>query len=806
MKQSTKISQLFCFLFACFLSQELAAQTTIVVPTFETFQQNQVQNRKKAIVKATIFIQHAIDYLYANGGGIIAFKGTNYELGYYSKVVRNAIPWRSMDAATTESFEMLVNAIKRKDSYLIDKYLHNSDSDDHRRIFNPDELKLAVAGEDIYLENIYQPSIVESASEYMNGVLPEFPAQNFRLQRRTIHLAPPEQFVASPSGQTPYIEFKPASTGKNVQVRFTKLRMPKVTNVVASSHLFLVNYINDNYRAIPKKAGGSQARYFLQGLEEFTRDKTDPTSQAVRDLLFPTTYTKATQAAWQSLERWNGCRRLFADFDLFSTFSDYSADKNSPELRFSNCVFDGNIQYAWEDSDKYQFEQASMVFVAGNRQKSGRMVANFENCTWLDAVGDGIQIYNSAAVQVNNCRGANTFRGAITLTGQNTQLHINEYRDISYDKAYYDLTGQKNPRYIGKITVEVDSDAALDEVDYRLTNSFLYTTKIVDERARKDREVEQKGGTYYLENNTIQYAFQQSTPKSRVRIKNCFLGSSQREILGSGTDVANIKFGYAADLLVENCTLQVVEHKIPFLATAPLLNDQDYFVAIVPQDASKIWKKQDLRFVNCQFRNDFAVLERGILIGAPNIKDPLENKNHILIQGGGLIGNFSAAFGMSGGHVTLDGLSAVQAKLPDNKRSYFMRNTVESLNLYCKNMDMRTNSFDFYYYAYVGANPTLANQMIWRNDNIQITEQKNKIKNMKCEIMENIQFEGSRLIEGTRSDPNNTGANDRKMGFANDLYQATNGCLWELETTGCIDPDNGYLINWEPKDPNCGND
>src|SRR4030042_7161793 len=70
----------------------------------------------------------------------------------------------------------------------------------------------------------------------------------------------------------------------------------------------------------------------------------------------------------------------------------YSGDVDSKPLVIKNMTFDGNID-KWGPNKHYEQEHAAEVFLSGNSNKAGRLVAKIDNCYFRNSVADGASVY-----------------------------------------------------------------------------------------------------------------------------------------------------------------------------------------------------------------------------------------------------------------------------------------------------------------------------------------------------------------------------------------------------------------------------
>ena len=76
----------------------------------------------------------------------------------------------------------------------------------------------------------------------------------------------------------------------------------------------------------------------------------------------------------------------------------YSGYEDSKPLIIRNLTFDGNIQNQG-NYQKWELEQAHMIFLMAKPDKPGRLRAIIENCRFKDCVADAIDAYINVDVE-----------------------------------------------------------------------------------------------------------------------------------------------------------------------------------------------------------------------------------------------------------------------------------------------------------------------------------------------------------------------------------------------------------------------
>lgn len=127
----------------------------------------------------------------------------------------------------------------------------------------------------------------------------------------------------------------------------------------------------------------------------------------------------------------------------FSTENLYSGNVDPTKLLvIKGLTFDGNSQQQGS-YQKYQLEQAHLIFLSANPNSPKRLKAVVEDCTVKNGVADGISVYTNADVKVYNCQAIDVFRGGFVLTG-------------GYSSVVVDKLTTKSTRDQTGIDIEVD--------------------------------------------------------------------------------------------------------------------------------------------------------------------------------------------------------------------------------------------------------------------------------------------------------------------------------------------------------------
>lgn len=141
--------------------------------------------------------------------------------------------------------------------------------------------------------------------------------------------------------------------------------------------------------------------------------------------------------------------------------ANYAGNANSHPLIIKGFIFDGNSQNQGA-YQKYELEQAHLIFLVGDSKFPGKLQAFIEDCNFINGVADGISVYTNVSVKVFNCEAVDVFRGGFVLTGGNSIAEV------------YSLTTKGETDETG-IDIEVDGKGygGSLKVDVKLENLNL---------------------------------------------------------------------------------------------------------------------------------------------------------------------------------------------------------------------------------------------------------------------------------------------------------------------------------------------
>ncbi|MFA5645306.1 MAG: glycosyl hydrolase family 28-related protein [Candidatus Ratteibacteria bacterium] len=113
-------------------------------------------------------------------------------------------------------------------------------------------------------------------------------------------------------------------------------------------------------------------------------------------------------------------------FDASKRGYAYRGEVDSLPLVIEGFIFDGN-RTEQDEYQKYQLEQAHLIFLSAGRDLPGRLRARVQNCDFKDCVADAISVYSNVDAQIANCTATDCFRGGVVITGGNTRVQLTNF-------------------------------------------------------------------------------------------------------------------------------------------------------------------------------------------------------------------------------------------------------------------------------------------------------------------------------------------------------------------------------------------
>ncbi|MDJ0795922.1 MAG: glycosyl hydrolase family 28-related protein [Calothrix sp. MO_167.B12] len=289
----------------------------------------------------------------------------------------------------------------------------------------------------------------------------------------------------------------------------------------------------------------------------------------------------------------------------------YAKSFNSAPLIIQGLTFDGNFQNQGAYKD-YQLEQAHLVFLHGDANLPGKLQAFIEDCTFKNAVADGISAYTNVDVKVANIKAINVFRGGFVLTGGNSSAEV------------YNLTtrGKINPT---GIDIEVDGKGYGDtlKVDVKLEKLHLLDG---------DFDIAVSEGSKVFGNNIISDdgPFYIYSEDSTMKFTN------SRFKVGAADGFMN-RILFPHHVTFENCQFYITRKETgkPY---------QYFAVADVwwQHPNRKTHRHQKLVFRKCHFQVDSNIKKTDTTYAIYLRKDSPANNNQLILDGVNISPNFDA--------------------------------------------------------------------------------------------------------------------------------------------------------------------
>ncbi|WP_414585244.1 Calx-beta domain-containing protein [Scytonema sp. PCC 10023] len=289
--------------------------------------------------------------------------------------------------------------------------------------------------------------------------------------------------------------------------------------------------------------------------------------------------------------------------------TEYSGKENSKPLIIKGLTFDGNSknQGAYQ---KYELEQAHLIFLTAERKLPGRLQAFIEDCTFKNGVSDGISVYTNVSVKVDNCEAIDVFRGGFVLTGGNSSAEV------------YNLTTRGKVDPTG-IDIEVDGRGYGDtlKVDVKLENLNLIDG---------DFDVNVEDGSTVIGNNIISG----DAPFYIFSLNSTMKFSNSKFKIGAADDYDN-RILFPHDVTFDNCEFYVTRKETG--------KPYSFFSAAYVWWQHPSYSKQRnqlLVFNNCLFKVDSNMKETDKTYAVYLRKDEESSNNRLIINGGDISKKF----------------------------------------------------------------------------------------------------------------------------------------------------------------------
>lgn len=298
----------------------------------------------------------------------------------------------------------------------------------------------------------------------------------------------------------------------------------------------------------------------------------------------------------------------------------YSADEDSAMLTIEGITFDGQ-RTAQGDYQKYQLEQAHLIFLQADAKHAGRLRARIVNCHFQDCVADAISLYTNVDAQIINCTARDCFRGGITITGGHSRIQV----------VNFTAHGKVHPT---GIDVEVDGAGFGGSHKIELT---LNGVMLPD----GDFDIGVHDGSVVLGTNIMARApFNLYARDARVRISNSEFGIGRYS--GTGNRIV-----HPGDVTFQNCRFRIDGES---------------------NDAASKWaaihvywnlsqgeqENQSLKLLDCDFEVASSIAKQDTTYAIYCEGDVAQRKNRLLVDGGRIPASFShGVFINQGGTVFL---------------------------------------------------------------------------------------------------------------------------------------------------------
>lgn len=224
-------------------------------------------------------------------------------------------------------------------------------------------------------------------------------------------------------------------------------------------------------------------------------------------------------------------------FETQSGLYVYDNVADSKPMAFINLQFDGNITNQGPYKN-YELQQQHLLMLSARSNNGGRLKVRIENCSFSNAVADGISIYCNTDVQIKNCKSANVFRGGIVVTGGNSSIAIDGYKSFgTSNKAGIHVEVDGSGYNHNQSIVMTMKNILLQSSKLNLTFSAGTITIDKLQLLISDFHINTKGlGTVYFQNSQItnQESLIEIYYPKQITFKSCnffFKPSPQKDLL-----------------------------------------------------------------------------------------------------------------------------------------------------------------------------------------------------------------------------------------------------------------------------------
>ncbi len=311
----------------------------------------------------------------------------------------------------------------------------------------------------------------------------------------------------------------------------------------------------------------------------------------------------------------------------------YSGATDSRPVIVKGLVFDGNCTNQG-DYQKYELEQAHLVFLYGEPASPGRLRAFIEDCGFLNCVADGISVYTNVRATIFNCESRSIFRGGFVATGGHSEVEVINFRN---------LPGAGPNRRA--VSIEVDGKGYQDDLALRLRMEGL-------DLADGDFYAQVKPGSVVTGRGIRcprgEFFSFSGLGKATMKFSDCLFAVG-------GADGYN-RIMHPGNLTFENCEflvrrkevsnkqlLDAASAKVNYFGIEIWWNHPTY------PEAGLIYKDQAVTFKGCKFSADASILPSDTVHAVHTLYDDASNNNVLTVEGGTISKDFDVGLVMGDG-------------------------------------------------------------------------------------------------------------------------------------------------------------
>ena len=300
---------------------------------------------------------------------------------------------------------------------------------------------------------------------------------------------------------------------------------------------------------------------------------------------------------------------------------------DSAPLIVRGLAFDGN-RLNQGPYRNWEMEQQHSIFLTASGP--GRLVASVEDCHFRDGVADGITVFTNVEVSIEGCSATDVFRGAVTVNGGNTEVHISGLRagGVEHPSGIDIEISSRNFGYDGSLRTRITADGLLLEGDF---------------------DVGLRDGSTFLGNNIHSYPgpFHLYGEDSTIRISNSVFGvgpqPGSRVVMPQDVTFSNCSFiSVPADTSQPGGRYDGL--RFQFHATIDSLP--------IAATGARV------RILDCDFQLAPGIFDEDILTAIHGLEMADGRDNQILVRGGSVASGFDRGVHLGrGGTVRVQGMS-----------------------------------------------------------------------------------------------------------------------------------------------------